>query len=200
MAIFYTPLTDFLTKDTLPKEDPDKVILGADFSAEFNAISTAFAGAAPILDPNFNGTVTFVDATGGSLTVTGTLAGGSLAISGNGTIDGNLDVGGTITSDGSEIPTLEDVQDLIQDAELSPISILNDLADVNVTNVVDGETIVWDDANSVWVPGESGSSTVYALPVTLRTGTIELPLTDDGINLAVMTRAGEVELPLAIAA
>ena len=200
MAIFYTPLTDFLTKDTLPKEDPDKVILGADFSAEFNAISTAFAGAAPILDPNFNGTVTFVDATGGSLTVTGTLAGGSLAISGNGTIDGNLDVGGTITSDGSEIPTLEDVQDLIQDAELSPISILNDLADVNVTNVVNGETIVWDDANSVWVPGESGSSTVYALPVTLRTGTIELPLTDDGIRLAVMTRAGEVELPLAIAA
>ena len=200
MAIFYTPLTDFLTKDTLPKEDPDKVILGADFTAEFNAISTAFAGAAPILDPNFNGTVTFVDATGGSLTVTGTLAGGSLAISGNGTIDGNLDVGGTITSDGSEIPTLEDVQDLIQDAELSPISILNDLADVNVTNVVNGETIVWDDANSVWVPGESGSSTVYALPVTLRTGTIELPLTDDGIRLAVMTRAGEVELPLAIAA
>ena len=200
MAIFYTPLTDFLTKDTLPKEDPDKVILGADFTAEFNAISTEFAGAAPILDPNFNGTVTFVDASGDSLTVTGTLAGGSLAISGNGTIDGNLDVGGTITCDGSEIPTLEDVQDLIQDAELSPISILNDLADVNVTNVVDGETIVWDDANSVWVPGESGSSTVYALPVTLRTGTIELPLTDDGINLAVMTRAGEVELPLAIAA
>ena len=199
MAIFYTPLTDFLTKDTLPKEDPDKVILGADFTAEFNAISTAFAGAAPILDPNFNGTVTFVDATGGSLTVTGTLAGGSLAISGNGTIDGNLDVGGTITSDGSEIPTLEDVQDLIQDAELSPISILNDLADVNVTNVSDGETIVWDDANSVWVPGES-SSNVYALPVTLRTGPTELPLTDDGIRLAVMTRAGEVELPLAIAA
>ena len=198
MAIFYTPLTDFLTKDTLPKEDPDKVILGADFTAEFNAISTAFAGAAPILNPNFNGTVTFVDANGDSLTVTGALAGGSLAISGNGTIDGNLDVGGTITSDGSEIPTLEDVQDLIQDAELSPISVLNDLADVNVAGVVDGETIVWDDANSVWVPGKS--SGVLTLPVALRTGTIELPLTDDGISLAVMTRAGEVELPLAIAA
>ena len=199
MAIFYTPLTDFLTKDTLPKEDPDKVILGADFTAEFNAISTAFAGAAPILDPNFNGTVTFVGASGESLTVTGTLSGGQLAVSGNGTIDGNLDVGGTITSDGSEIPTLEDVQDLIQDAELSPISILNDLADVNVTGVVDGETIVWDAANSVWVPGES-SSNVYTLPVVLRTGTIQLPLTEDGIKLPVMTRAGEVELPLAIAA
>jgi hypothetical protein len=121
MAIFYTPLTDFLTKDTLPKEDPDKVILGADFSAEFNAISTAFAGAAPILDPNFNGTVTFVDATGGSLTVTGTLAGGSLAISGNGTINGNLDVGGAVTSDGSELATEDYVDGLIDDAALAVI-------------------------------------------------------------------------------
>ena len=121
MAIFYTPLTDFLTKDTLPKEDPDKVILGADFSAEFNAISTAFAGAAPILDPNFNGTVTFVDATGGSLTVTGTLSGGLLAISGNGTINGNLDVGGAVTSDGSELATEDYVDGLIDDAALAVI-------------------------------------------------------------------------------
>jgi len=56
MAINYTPLTDFLTKDTLPKEDPDKVILGADFDAEFNAISTAFSGAAPTNNPVFTGT------------------------------------------------------------------------------------------------------------------------------------------------
>ena len=121
MAIFYTPLTDFLTKDTLPKEDTDKVILGADFTAEFNAISTAFAGAAPILDPNFNGTVTFVDATGDSLTVTGTLAGDSLAISGNGTINGNLDVGGAVTSDGSELATEDYVDGLIEDAALAVI-------------------------------------------------------------------------------
>ena len=152
MAIFYTPLTDFLTKDTLPKEDPDKVILGADFSAEFNAISTAFAGAAPILDPNFNGTVTFVDATGDSLTVTGTLAGGSLAISGNGTINGNLDVGGAVTSDGSELASLEYVQDQIASAELGPISTFDDLADVNVSSVTGGQTIIWDDATGKWIP------------------------------------------------
>lgn len=169
MAIFYTPLTDFLTKDTLPKEDPDKVILGADFTAEFNAISTAFAGAAPILDPNFNGTVTFVGASGESLTVTGTLSGGQLAVSGNGTIDGNLDVGNTltagnttingtldvtgeITSEGAKLPTLEDVQDIISGAELGPISKLDDLSDVNVTNVTDGQTIIWDDTNSEWIP------------------------------------------------
>ena len=173
MAITYTPLTDFLTKDTLPKEDPDKVILGADFSAEFNAISTAFAGAAPNLNPNFDGTVTFIDASGGSVTVTGAFTGGSLAISGNATIsgtlnagnttvgtlnagntvvNGTLDVTGAVTSEGTKLPTLEDVQDIVSGAELGPISSLDDLADVNVTNVANGETIIWDDANGEWIP------------------------------------------------
>ena len=162
MAITYTPLTDFLTKDTLPKEDPDKVILGADFSAEFNAISTAFAGAAPTLNPNFDGTVTFIDASGASVTVTGAFTGGSLAISGNATVgtlnagntvvDGTLDVTGAVTSEGVELPTLEDVQDIVSGAELAAISGFDDLADVNVTNVADGETIIWDDTNGEWVP------------------------------------------------
>lgn len=185
MAIDYTPITDFLTKDTLPKEDPDKVILGADFSAEFLAISTAFAGAAPNLNPNFTGTVTFIDATGASVTVTGAFTGGSLAISGNGTIDGDatiggdamvggtfsagattlgtlsansttingtLDVTGAVTSEGAKLPTLGDVQDIVSGAELGPVSTLDDLSDVNVTNVTDGQTIIWDDANSEWIP------------------------------------------------
>ena len=162
MAITYTPLTDFLTKDTLPKEDPDKVILGADFSAEFNAISTAFAGAAPTLNPNFDGTVTFIDASGASVTVTGAFTGGSLAISGNATVgtlnagntvvDGTLDVTGAVTSEGVELPTLEDVQDIVSGAELAAISGFDDLADVNVTNVADGETIIWDDASGEWIP------------------------------------------------
>lgn len=169
MAIDYTPITDFLTKDTLPKEDPDKVILGADFSAEFLAISTAFAGAAPNLNPNFTGTVTFIDANGTSLTVTGALTGNSLAIgddatiagnatvgntltAGNTTINGTLDVTGEITSEGAKLPTLEDVQDIVSGAELGPISKLDDLSDVNVTNVTDGQTIIWDDANSEWIP------------------------------------------------
>jgi len=173
MAITYTPITDFLTKDTLPKEDPDKVILGADFSAEFNAISTAFAGAAPNLNPNFDGTVTFIDASGASVTVTGAFTGGSLAISGNATVggtldagnttvgtlnagntvvDGTLDVTGVVTSEGAKLPTLEDVQDIVSGAELGPISSFDDLADVNVTNVADGETIIWDDTNGEWIP------------------------------------------------
>ena len=40
----------------------------------------------------------------------------------------------------------------------------------------------------------------YSLPVALRTGTIEIPLTEDGEHLAVMTRSGVVNLPLSVAA
>ena len=37
----------------------------------------------------------------------------------------------------------------------------------------------------------------YTLPVVLRSGNAQLPLTVDGAKLAVMTRGGELELPLA---
>ena len=37
----------------------------------------------------------------------------------------------------------------------------------------------------------------YTLPVALRSGNAQLPLTQDGAKLAVMTRGGELELPLA---
>lgn len=176
MAINYTPLTDFLTKDTLPKEDPDKVILGADFDAEFNAISTAFAGAAPTNNPVFTGTATFDGVTvntvtinglvtagsldiGGNATVAGTLGvtgaatfGNTMDVTGNATFGGDVAVAGTFTVDGSQLPTFEDVQEIVSGAELGPISSLDDLSDVNVTNVSDGETIIWDDTNGEWIP------------------------------------------------
>ena len=71
---------------------------------------------------------------------------------GNTVVDGTLDVTGAVTSEGVELPTLEDVQDIVAGAELGPISSFDDLADVNVTNVADGETIIWDDANGEWIP------------------------------------------------
>ena len=158
MAINYTPLTDFLTKDTLPKEDPDKVILGADFDAEFNAISTAFSGAAPTNNPVFTGTATFDgvtvnDITVGGLSLTGNATvGGTLGVTGNATFSGDVAVAGELTVDGSQVPTLEDVQSIVSGAELGPVSTLDDLSDVNVTNVGDGQTIVWDATNSEWIP------------------------------------------------
>lgn len=42
-----------------------------------------------------------------------------------------------------------------------------------------------------------GNAPDYKLPVALRTGDAQLPLTVDGTKLAVMTRGGELELPLA---
>jgi hypothetical protein len=42
-----------------------------------------------------------------------------------------------------------------------------------------------------------GDSATYTLPVVLRSGAVQLPLTLDGAKLAVMTRGGELELPLA---
>jgi hypothetical protein len=57
MAITYTPATNFGAKDTLPTNDPGKVIKGAEFTTEFNAIQTAFGFAAPAASPALTGTV-----------------------------------------------------------------------------------------------------------------------------------------------
>lgn len=59
----------------------------------------------------------------------------------------------------------------------------------------DGSQYARQDAG--WVPVQAGSSIVFTLPVTTRTGALQLPLTPDGLKLAVMTRGGEIELPLA---
>lgn len=165
MAINYTPLTDFLTKDTLPKEDPDKVILGADFDAEFNAISTAFAGAAPTNNPVFTGTATFDGVTVNTVTI-GSATLGSLDISGNATVGGTLSVDGTVTSGGSELTTLEDVTSLIASAELGSVARLEDLSDVSVASVVDGQSIIWNSANEEWQASTPALSTLSDVDVT----------------------------------
>ena len=63
MAITYTPTTNFGLKDSLPTNDPAKVIKGAEFSTEFTAIQTAFGQAAPLASPTFTGTATFANIT-----------------------------------------------------------------------------------------------------------------------------------------
>lgn len=50
-------------KDSLPTNDPAKVIKGAEFSTEFTAIQTAFGQAAPLASPTFTGTATFANIT-----------------------------------------------------------------------------------------------------------------------------------------
>ncbi len=63
MAITYTPTTNFGSKDSLPANDPAKVIKGAEFTTEFTAIQSAFSLAAPSSNPTFTGTATFADLT-----------------------------------------------------------------------------------------------------------------------------------------
>ena len=69
MSITYTPATNFGSKDSLPTNDPDKVIKGSEFTTEFTAIQTAFGLAAPAASPTFTGTVTIgsVDINGGAI-------------------------------------------------------------------------------------------------------------------------------------
>ena len=75
MSITYNPTTNFGSKDVLPANDPNKVIVGAEFTSEFNAIQAAFALAAPTSNPTFSGTATYND-----LTVTGFLNAGTTTV------------------------------------------------------------------------------------------------------------------------
>ena len=79
MAVTYTPTTNFSAKDSLPSNDPSKVIKGSEFSVEFTAIQTAFSLAAPVASPTFTGTVTIptADINGGHIAMLGILPDGT---------------------------------------------------------------------------------------------------------------------------
>jgi len=69
----YTKATDFAAKDALPSGDAAKVIKGAEFEDEFDAIATAVNSKADTASPTFTGTVTLptVSFSGTTLTATG---------------------------------------------------------------------------------------------------------------------------------
>lgn len=69
----YTKTTNFAAKDSLSSGDSNKVIRGAEFDTEFNAIATASATKANLASPTFTGTVTIP-----ALTFTGTLSTGTI--------------------------------------------------------------------------------------------------------------------------
>jgi hypothetical protein len=71
MSISYNPATNFSIKDTMGSTNPDKILSGVPFDAEFEAISASFQLAAPTLNPNFTGTVTVDNLT--AATVNGTV-------------------------------------------------------------------------------------------------------------------------------
>ena len=103
MAITYTPTTNFGAKDSLPTNDPDKVIKGSEFTTEFTALQTAFSLAAPNASPTFTGTVTIptADINGGN--IDGTIIGATTTAAGSfttGQFGTSLNVDGTVTADG----------------------------------------------------------------------------------------------------
>jgi hypothetical protein len=69
----YTKTTNFTAKDTLPTGNPAKIIKGADFDIEFDALVTAVASKADTNNPTFTGTVTIP-----TLNVSGTLTAGTI--------------------------------------------------------------------------------------------------------------------------
>lgn len=71
MSITYTITTNFGAKDSLPTGDSAKIIKGAEFTTEFNAIKSAFALAAPVNNATFTGTTTIPTAAVTTLTLGG---------------------------------------------------------------------------------------------------------------------------------
>ena len=129
----YTKTTDFAAKDTLAGGDTNKVIRGAEFETEFDAIATAVATKSDTAGPTFTGTVTIptADINGGN--IDGTVIGASSAAAGTftnlvvtsadingGTVDGatiggssagagtftNLTASGTVNFSGATISNL----------------------------------------------------------------------------------------------
>ena len=66
----YTKTTDFEAKDSLPTGDANKIIKGAEFETEFDAIAVAIATKADLAGPTFTGTATFETLSDGTINVT----------------------------------------------------------------------------------------------------------------------------------
>ena len=102
MSITYTITTNFGSKDSLPTGDSNKIIKGAEFTTEFNAIKSAFALAAPVANPTFTGTVTIPTAA----VTTGNITTGNITTANVTTFT----LGGTtITATGAELNLLDGV-------------------------------------------------------------------------------------------
>lgn len=57
MPVSYTIQTNFASKDSLPVNDPNKVVRGAEFTTEFEAIQDAFEEALAASNPTFSGSI-----------------------------------------------------------------------------------------------------------------------------------------------
>ena len=128
----YTKATDFAAKDALPSGDAAKVIKGAEFEDEFDAIATAVNSKADTASPTFTGTATLPTAAVTTLSLGGT----------------------TITSTGAELNFVDGVTSNIQ-TQLDAKGTVSSLSDLSVTataaelNKLDGVTATTAELNLV---------------------------------------------------
>jgi protein involved in polysaccharide export with SLBB domain len=95
-----------------------------------------------------------------------------------------------ITSKPTEFPPADHTHVIAEVTDLQDA--LDDKADADHTHEIADVNGLQDALDNA-----GGDAPTYTLPVALRSGDAQLPLTLDGAKLAVMTRGGELELPLA---
>ena len=145
----YTKATDFAAKDALPSGDAAKVIKGAEFEDEFDAIATAVNSKSDTASPTFTGTVTIPTAvvttfTLGGTTVTSTAAELNI-LDGVTATAAELNILDGATTTTTEINYLDGVTSNIQ-TQLNAKGTVSSLTDLSVTataaelNYVDGVT------------------------------------------------------------
>ena len=127
----YTKSTNFTSKDTLPTGNALKIIKGAEFDTEFNAIATAVATKANLANSELTGT-TSVQA----LTASGTVTAATLAVSGNAAV-------GSVTFEGAtadDYETTLNVVDPTADRTIllpnksGTLALTSDVASVSITS------------------------------------------------------------------
>jgi len=183
----YVKFTNFTVKDSLPTGDTNKVIRGAEFDTEFDAIATAVSTKSNIASPTFTGTATFADVSvsgtlaGTTGTFSGAVTGSNLNVSnwdtaygwGDHATQGYLtsvaftDINGaavitsseTFVSNDTTLPTTATLTARILAASLGPTASLDDLNDVDLTTSAptDGEVLVYNASTSNFIPGSAGS-------------------------------------------
>jgi hypothetical protein len=133
----YVKSTNFTVKDSLPTGDTNKVIRGAEFDTEFDAIATAVATKSNNTSPTFTGTATF-----DGLTATGTVNLSGLSVTFSQLDAGAVTLSSETFSDvDNQIPTNAAVIDYVAGAipgiaevnDLTAVVTWADVPDANIT-------------------------------------------------------------------
>ena len=133
----YVKFTNFTVKDSLPTGDTNKVIRGAEFDTEFDAIATAVATKSNSASPTFTGTATF-----DGITATGTVNLSGLSVTFSQLDAGAVTLSSETFSDvDNQIPTNAAVIDYVASAipgiaevnDLTAVVTWADVPDANIT-------------------------------------------------------------------